>query len=70
MGRVLGIAEEPVRPAYLAGGRVEQDPAQLLSSVLTAGRRAIAARVNRYPRYRSPTRAKRCWRGIRDTGHR
>ena len=41
-GDVLGIAEEPVRPAYLAGGGVEQDPAQLLSSVLTAGRRAIA----------------------------
>ena len=42
-GAVLGIAEEPVRPTYLPGGGVEQDPAQLLSSVLTAGRRAIAA---------------------------
>ena len=41
-GAVLGIAEEAVRPNYLPGGGVEQDPAQLLSSVLTAGRRAIA----------------------------
>jgi len=40
-GAVLGIAEESVRPNYLPGGGVEQDPAQLLSSVVTAGRRAI-----------------------------
>jgi glycerol kinase len=42
-GAVLGLAEERVRPTYLAGGGVEQDPAQLLASVLAAGRRAIAA---------------------------
>jgi glycerol kinase len=42
-GAVLGIGEEPVRPTYLNGGGVEQDPAQLLSSVLAAGHRAIAA---------------------------
>lgn len=42
-GSVLGIGEEQVRPTYLAGGGVEQDPAELLSSVLTAGHRAIAA---------------------------
>ena len=42
-GAVLGIGEEPVRPTYLNGGGVEQDPAQLLSSVLTAGHRAVAA---------------------------
>ena len=41
-GRVLAIAEEPVRPNYLAGGGVEQDPRQLLASVLDAGRRAVA----------------------------
>jgi glycerol kinase len=41
-GAILGIGEEPVRPAYLDGGGVEQDPAQLLSSVLGAGRRAVA----------------------------
>ena len=42
-GAVLGIGEETVRPTYLDDGGVEQDPAQLLSSVLTAGHRAIAA---------------------------
>ena len=67
-GDVLGIAEEPVRPAYLAGGGVEQDPAQLLSSVLTAGRRAIAEAGQPVSRCRSPIRAKRCWCGIPDTG--
>jgi glycerol kinase len=41
-GRVLAIAEEAVRPTYLAGGGVEQDPGQLLASVLDAGRRAVA----------------------------
>lgn len=40
---VLTTAEEPVRPAYLGGGAVEQDPGQLLSSVLTSGRRALEA---------------------------
>jgi glycerol kinase len=42
-GAVLGIAEQPVRPTYLPGGRIEQDPSQLLTSVLDAGRRAVAA---------------------------
>ena len=37
---VLAIAEEPLRPSYLPGGAVEQDPLALLDSVLTAGRRA------------------------------
>lgn len=41
--RVLAVAEETVRPSYLPGGGVEQDPAALLESVLTAGRRAVAA---------------------------
>jgi len=40
---VLAIAEEPVRPAYLGAGGVEQDPGQLLASVLASGRRAIQA---------------------------
>ncbi len=39
---VLGLALVPVRPTYLPGGGVEQDPAELLSSVLNAGRGAIA----------------------------
>ncbi|GAA0391933.1 FGGY family carbohydrate kinase [Microbispora corallina] len=42
-GEILALAEEPVRPSYLPGGRVEQDPAELLASVLTAGRRAVEA---------------------------
>jgi len=41
-GTVLALAEESVRPQYLADGAVEQSPAELLESVLTAGRRAIA----------------------------
>ena len=41
-GVVVASAEETVRPAYLADGRVEQDPAALLASVLDAGRRAVA----------------------------
>ena len=40
-GTVLALAEEPVRPQYLADGAVEQSPIELLESVLTAGRRAI-----------------------------
>ncbi len=41
-GTVLALAEEPVRPQYLAEGAVEQNPSELLESVLVAGRRAIA----------------------------
>jgi glycerol kinase len=40
-GVVLASASEPVRPVYLPDGRVEQDPAALLESVLAAGRRAL-----------------------------
>lgn len=39
---VVGVAEVPVHPRYAAGGAVEQDPAELLESVLTAGRAAVA----------------------------
>lgn len=38
---VAAIADEPVHPAYLDGGGVEQDPQELLDSVLRAGRRAV-----------------------------
>jgi glycerol kinase len=41
-GVVVASAEEAVRPVYLPDGRVEQDPAALLASVLDAGRRAVA----------------------------
>jgi sugar (pentulose or hexulose) kinase len=36
---VCGLAEVPVHPRYLDGGGVEQDPGELLESVLTAGAR-------------------------------
>ncbi|OBB88781.1 FGGY family carbohydrate kinase [Mycolicibacterium peregrinum] len=38
---VVGLAEVPVHPRYLDGGGVEQDPAELLQSVLGAGRAAL-----------------------------
>lgn len=41
-GTVRGLSEVPVRPAYLPGGGVEQDPGELLASVLDAGAIAIA----------------------------
>ncbi|BBY26034.1 FGGY family carbohydrate kinase [Mycolicibacterium sediminis] len=39
---VCGVAEVPVHPRYLEGGGVEQDPNELLDSVLDAGRAAVA----------------------------
>ncbi|MFB7326414.1 FGGY family carbohydrate kinase [Streptomyces sp. NPDC056190] len=39
----VAIAEETVRPTYLNGGGVEQNPHELLDSVLNAGRRAVSA---------------------------
>lgn len=39
---IVGVAEVAVHPRYLDGGAVEQDPMQLLESVLTAGRAAMA----------------------------
>ncbi|GAB3846374.1 hypothetical protein GCM10027610_064340 [Dactylosporangium cerinum] len=62
-GTVLAIAEEPLRPGYLAGGAVEQDPLALLDSVFTAGRRAGAAAGVPSTRSPWPTRAKRSSRG-------
>ncbi|MGH3201442.1 MAG: FGGY-family carbohydrate kinase [Streptosporangiaceae bacterium] len=38
----MALAEEPLHPRYFDGGGVEQDPAALLGSVLTTGRRAAA----------------------------
>lgn len=40
---IIGSGEAVVRPRYGAGGSVEQDPAELLDSVLQAGRRAVEA---------------------------
>ncbi|CAN5280245.1 FGGY family carbohydrate kinase [soil metagenome] len=40
-GAVIALAEEPIHPRYLDGGGVEQDPQELLDSVLVAGRRAV-----------------------------
>lgn len=39
---IVGVAEVPVRPRYLDGGGVEQDPDEMWDSVLTAGRAALA----------------------------
>ena len=44
-GDVVALAEVEVRPRYLEGGGVEQDPAALLESVLAAGREAVARAV-------------------------
>jgi glycerol kinase len=41
-GQVVSIAEVAVRPEYMAGGGVEQDPEALLDSVISAGRKALA----------------------------
>lgn len=40
---VVAVAEVSIRPSYLPGGRVEQDPAELLESVLAAGRQAMSS---------------------------
>lgn len=40
-GQVLAIAEVELRPAYLPGGGVEQDPEALFDSVVSTGRRAL-----------------------------
>lgn len=39
---VIGTGAAPVRPRFLPGGLVEVDPAELLSSVVAAGRAALA----------------------------
>lgn len=41
-GEILALSEVAVRPTYLSGGGVEQDPEALLDSVLRAGRTAVA----------------------------
>jgi glycerol kinase len=41
-GGVVSIAEVALRPEYLAGGAVEQDPEALFDSVISAGRQAVA----------------------------
>ncbi|KAA0102378.1 carbohydrate kinase [Mycolicibacterium sp. P1-18] len=41
VGRVVSIAEVALRPVYLPGGGVEQDPEALWQSVVDAGRRAV-----------------------------
>ncbi|HTY71892.1 MAG TPA: FGGY family carbohydrate kinase [Actinomycetes bacterium] len=40
---VIGVGATAVRPRYGAGGAVEQDPSELLASVLDAGHQALAA---------------------------
>lgn len=64
-GSVLGAAEVPVHPRGLPDGGVEQDPAELLESVLAAGRGALAAA--RAPAHAlagwSPPPTAGCWPG-------
>ena len=68
--RCSRVAEQPVHPAYLDGGGVEQDPQALLDSVLVAGRRAAEAPASRSTPSRWPTRARRCWPGTGRPGAR
>ena len=42
-GRVLGESSAPVHPRAKSGGAVEQDPQELLDSIVEAGNGAIAA---------------------------
>jgi glycerol kinase len=42
-GRVLGAGSAPVRPTAGPGGAVEQDPEELLDSIVAAGRAALEA---------------------------
>ena len=41
-GNLLGLSEHPIHPHYLPGGGVEQDPHELLASVVDVGRAAIS----------------------------
>ena len=41
-GNLRGLSEHTVRPNYLPGGGVEQDPHELLASVVGAGRAAVS----------------------------
>lgn len=40
-GMILGLCEIPVTPSYSQGGAVEQNPQDLLNSVIAAGRAAV-----------------------------
>ena len=42
-GRVLGEGSAPVHPEAGPGGAVEQDPQELLDSIVAAGRAALEA---------------------------
>jgi len=41
-GEILGLSEHSIRPHYLPGGGVEQDPQELLASVVGVGSAAIS----------------------------
>ena len=60
--QVLGTGEAPVA-TRASGDAVEADPAELLESVLAAGRQALAAARARPARWPWPTRARPCWPG-------
>ena len=46
-GRVLGEGSAPVHPTAGPGGAVEQDPQELLDSIVAAGRAALDAVITR-----------------------
>jgi glycerol kinase len=62
---VIGLAEIEVRPRYVEGGGVEVDPAELLRSVVDAGRAAIAQAGRPVGAVARATRVRRCLRGTR-----
>jgi len=69
-GQVVSIAEVAVRPEYLAGGGVEQDPEALFASVVTAGRQALAQAGVRLRRWPWQIKARPCWPGTAPPGAR
>lgn len=41
-GAVIGLSEVSIRPTYLSGGGVEQDPTELFNSIIHVGKAAIS----------------------------
>ena len=69
-GAVVSLAEVAVHPSHPEPGAVEQDPQELLDSVLTAGRRALKRPAEASTPWRWRTRARPCSPGIVTRGAR
>lgn len=68
---VLGEGYASVNPEAKGGGTVEQDPEELLQSIIDAGRAALAAAGTPvWTPWGSPTRARPCCAGIVKPGSR